>query len=135
MICSTRLTSASTFVVPGDLLAQLRELVLDLVALEAGQAAQAHLEDRVGLDLREAEALDEAGLGLGVVVARADDLDDLVDVVQRDDVALEDVGALLGLAQLVLRAPGDDVLLVLDVVVQHLLERSACAARRRRATA
>ena len=55
--------------VPGDLLAQLGELVFDLVALESGQAAQAHLEDRVGLDRREAKALDELGLGLLVVVA------------------------------------------------------------------
>ena len=44
------------------------ELLLDLVALETGQAAQAHLEDGVGLDRREAEPLDELGLGLLVVV-------------------------------------------------------------------
>ena len=43
--------SAKHLLVPRDLLAKLREFVLDLVALEAGQAAQAHLENRVGLDL------------------------------------------------------------------------------------
>ena len=126
---------AEDLLVPGDLLAQLGELVLDLVALEAGEAAQAHLEDGVGLDLREPEALDEASLGLDVGLRPADDLDDLVDVVERDDVALEDVGALLGLAQLVARAPDDDVLLVLDVVVEHLLEvqRARHAVDERRA--
>ena len=108
--------------VPGDLLAQLLELVFDLVTLETGEAAQPHLEDRVGLDLREAEARDEGGLRLGVVGAGTDDPDDLVDIVERDDETLEDVSPLLGLAQLVLGTPRDDVLLVLDVVVQHLLE-------------
>ena len=43
--------------------------------------------------------------------------DDLVDVIQRDEQALQDVGAGLGLVQVVAGAPGDDVLLMLDVMV------------------
>ena len=50
-------------------------------------------------------------------------MDDLVDVIERDDVALEDVLALLGLGQLVAGATGDDVFLVLDVVEENLLQR------------
>ncbi len=109
--------------IPGDLLAQLGELLLDLGALQAGQAAQAHLEDRVRLCFRQAEALNKAGFRLHVVGARLDDGDDLVDVVERDDVALEDVGALLGLAQVVPGAAEDDFLLVLHVVEEHVLQR------------
>ena len=41
---------------------------LDLLALEAGELAEAHFEDGGGLDVVEAEALEHAGLGLGVVV-------------------------------------------------------------------
>src|SRR5690606_7691221 len=44
---------------PGDLLEQIAVLVLDLVPLQRGQAAQLHVEDGVGLDLGEAEAIDE----------------------------------------------------------------------------
>ncbi len=52
--------------VVGDRPAQARELLLDLVALEAGEAAQAHLEDGLGLLGREAKALDQALGGLSV---------------------------------------------------------------------
>ena len=109
--------------VVGDLLEQLGQLGLDLLALQAGQAAQAHLEDGVGLLLGEAEALGEPLRRLLVGLRGADDRDDLVDVVERDDVALQDMRALLGFLQLVARAAHDDVLLVEDVVMQHLLER------------
>ena len=54
------------------------------------------------------------------VLRRADDLDDLVEVVERDQQAQDDVVALLGLAQVEPRAPRDDVDLVIDVVAHHL---------------
>ena len=41
----------------GDQLDELQVLLLDLVALEAGELVEAHVEDGVGLDLGEAEAL------------------------------------------------------------------------------
>ena len=106
-----------------DALAQLGQLVLDLLALEPDQAAQAHLEDGGGLLVAQAEALGQARGGFLVGLGRADDGDDLVDVVERDDEALQDVGAFLRLRQLVARPALDDVFLVLDVVVQHFLER------------
>ena len=76
----------------------------------------------VCLHLGKPEALDQLATCLGVVARGADDGDDLVDVVECDDEALEDVGAFLGLAQLVARAALDDVDLVVDVVVEHVLE-------------
>ena len=92
-------------------------LGLDLVRLERGQALEAQVEDRLRLDARELEALDQP-VARDVRVARAaDQLDDLVDVLDRDEQALEDVEAGLLLAQLVLRAPHDDVGLVVDVVL------------------
>ena len=108
--------------VVGDLLAQLGQLFLDLLALQTGEAAQAHFQDGVGLLLGEAEALSQLRARFLVGLGRADDLNDLVDVVERDDVALEDVLALLGLGQLVAGAAGDDVLLVLDVVEEDFLQ-------------
>ena len=94
----------------------------NLLALESGQTAQSHLEDVICLDLRKPEALDETRACLGIIARRTDDGNDLVDVVERDDQTLEDVGTLLGLAQLVARATLNDVDLMVDVVVQHVLK-------------
>ena len=71
------------------------------------------------------------GLGRARVADRGDDL---VDVVERDLEAFEDVGAPAGPLQLELGAPGDDLLAVRDVLLQRPLERqrraAACRARR-----
>ena len=96
--------------------------LLDLVALQAGELLEAHLEDGGGLDVVQAELLEHAGLGLVVVARGADDVDDLVDVVDRDAEALEQVRALLGLAQEEARAALDDLAAVLDEAAQELLE-------------
>ena len=53
----------------------------------------------------------------------ADERDDRVDVVERDEVALEDVRAALRLAQLVLRAADDDLALEVEVVRDELEQR------------
>ena len=82
----------------GDALDDGHVLVLDLLALQRGQAAQLHLEDGVGLDLGEAEAAHQVGAG-GVHVGRlADGADDRVEVVERGLEALEDVGPVARLA-------------------------------------
>ena len=84
---------------------------------------EAHVEDRLRLQLGELELLDQAVAG-GVGVGRgADQLDHRVEVVERDQQALEDVGAGLGAAQLVLGAAGDDLALVVDVGLDQLLQR------------
>ena len=105
-----------------DLLAQLGKLGLDLLALQAGQAAQAHLEDVVGLHFGKTEALHQALAGLCIVARGADDGDDLVDIVERDDEAFQNMGAFLCFAQIVLGAPDNNIFLVQDVVVEYLLQ-------------
>ena len=57
------------------------------------------------------------------VLRLADELDHLVDVVDGDLEAFEDVLALERLVELELRAPDDDFVPVRDVVLQHFLER------------
>ena len=98
-------------------------LALDRVRLERGQLRQAQLEDGLGLDVGEAEALDQARAGRVAVVRRADQLDHRVEVVERDEQALEAVDLRLERAELVLGAPDDDLALVLDVVVDDLAQR------------
>ena len=71
-------------------------LVLDLLALKGGEPAQLHLEDRVGLDLGEAEAAHEGGPRRVDVGRGADGGDHLVEVVEGDLQPFEDMGPLLG---------------------------------------
>ena len=65
---------------------------------------------------------------------RADDLDDLVDVEDRDEQALDEVQALLAARETVAAAARDDLDAVVDVDAQQLLEaeRLRLAARRAR---
>ena len=63
------------------------------------------------------------------VRAVADDADDLVDVIQRDEQAFQNVGARLGLIEVVARAAHDHVLLVFEIVVEHLRAARAPSAR------
>src|ERR1019366_6487946 len=99
------------------------ELLLELLDLEAGELREAHVEDRLGLLLGELEAPLQLGarrLGVG---RAANDLDDRVDVVDRDLEALEDVFAFLRLAEIELRATHDHVVTVRDEVLEHLAHR------------
>ena len=107
----------------GDALLKIGVLVLDALALESGERAQPQVEDRLRLELAEPEALHQPGPSLVGVVGRADELDDLVEVVERDEVALEDVRARERLPKLELRPPRDDLALEVEVVTDELEER------------
>ena len=106
----------------GDPLDQLGVLGANLVGLQRREPRQAHVEDRLGLLLGELELVDQPGTS-GVGVGRGtDQLDHRVEVVERDQQPLEDVGARLGAAELELGPAGDHLALVVDVVVDQLLE-------------
>ena len=66
-----------------------------------------HVQDGLGLDLRERETLDEAFARLRRVAGGPDQGDDGVQVVERDLEPLQDVDARLGLGQVVLGAAPD----------------------------
>src|SRR4029450_8525002 len=106
-----------------DPLLQVGVLVLDPLALEAGESAQPQVQDRLRLDLREPEALLELRTRVVRVVGAADQRDDLVEVVEGDEVPLEHMCTLDGLAQLELRTSGDDLALVVEVVLDELEQR------------
>ena len=107
----------------GDPLQEILVLVLDPLALERGQRAQAEVEDRLRLDLGELELLHQALARRVGVGGGADQRDHRVEVVERDQVALEDVRARLGLAQLVLQPAGDDLALEVEVVAEQVAQR------------
>ncbi len=95
-------------------------LVLDFLAFERGQPAQLHVEDGLGLPFAQPEARDELMPGIVRAVRGADDVDDLVEELQRDAQPFQDVRPLARLAEQVVRPPDDDV----DAVVHVNLERA-----------
>ena len=97
-----------------DLLHQGSVLFLQLLTLQTGEGTQTHIHNSTRLDEREGEALHELLDSFLRLTGRTDDADDLVDIVDSDDQALEDVDTLLGLAQLKLCTAVDDIVTVLD---------------------
>ena len=78
-----------------NLQAQLCQLGFDLLSLQPLQPAQLHLQNGLGLDVADRKSLHQPLLG--VVIAGADDVDDLVDVFTGDGHALKNMLPLLGL--------------------------------------
>ena len=117
------------FLAVGDELHQLVVFVLELLPLESDQLAQAHVHDFGGLDVGEVPAVhqDLAGFldGGGLV---ADHVHDLVDDVHRLEEAFQDVGALLRLVQLELRAADHHLVAEVDEVAEDLLEGEGARA-------
>ena len=92
----------------------------ELVALESRELLEAHVEDGPSLDLTELELLHQAIPRVFRRLASPDEGDDGIEVVDGDDEALQDVGPLLSLAQLVLCAADDHIVAVVDVMEDHL---------------
>ncbi len=108
-------------------------LLFDLVALEAGELLEPQVEDGLRLRACELEGVHERVARRLAVGSVADDADDLVEIVKGDEQAFEDVGPRLGLVQLELGPPDDDLFLEGDVRLDHLgeVERAGHAADQR----
>ena len=72
----------------GDELDDREVLVLDLLALERGQAGEPHVQDGLRLQFGQVEPLHQVGAGVLDLARLADRLDDRVEVVERDLEAL-----------------------------------------------
>ena len=103
----------------GDRGLQLVALGLQLDAGESRQLAQPQLQDVVGLHLGEVEDAHEAGARGRGVVRGTDDLDDLVDVHERQQQALDEVEAVAVLAEAVPGAAPHHVQTVVHVDPQQ----------------
>ncbi len=107
----------------GDLLDDLSVLVLDLLALQASQAAQLHVQHCLGLAVAQAEgSLHQPLLGLFRRLRAADGLNDLVHMIQRHQQPLEDMLSLLSLLQIEQGAAADHLPPMVDETVQNPLE-------------
>ena len=101
-----------------DFVAQIAIFVFEFFTFEAGQAAEAHVDDMLGLAVAETEALDQAFLGLVLGFGTADDGDDLVDMVDRNAQAFDDMAPGFGFFQVEEGPAPDDVFLVVEIMLQ-----------------
>ena len=104
----------------GDGLFQLLIFLQQPLPFQTGQAGQTHVQNGLRLLVAEGEGLHQARPGRVGIRALLDDLDDFVDVIQRLQQALQNVGPGQRLVQVVLGAAGHDFLLMADVVIDHL---------------
>ena len=105
-----------------DVLVKLSQTCLDLLPLHTGQTAQRHRHDGGGLILGKGEAILQIDLGIAHIGGRTDNGNHLIDVVHSDLVALVNVGLAERLIQVKLHTAGDDFLLEVHVLRQHLLQ-------------
>ena len=105
-----------------DGLFQLLILGQQLIQFQIGQAGQTHIQNGLRLLVGKLKAGNQLGLGGGHILAVADDVHNLVDAVHSLEQAFQNVCARQALVQVVLGAAGDNVLLVLDIPVQHIAQ-------------
>ena len=113
----------------GNQLHQVVVFLVQLVYTQAGELAQAHVDDGLRLRLVQVEAGLQVALCIGGGFAVADDVNHLVDVVHGNDQAFQDVGALLRLLQIELRAADGDLVAMVDEVLDALLQREQLRAQ------
>ena len=106
----------------GDFEAQCGKLFLELCSLKAGQLAEAHLHDGLCLHIVKAEALHEGDFAFRDRLGISQDGDDFIDEVERDHEAFQNVGALLRLFKVELRAAQHNFTLELDVFLQNIAQ-------------
>ena len=107
---------------PLDFGQQFFVFILDLFALQRGQPAQRHVQDCLGLDFRQLEALHQSRPGGFHVRRFADHVDHFIQVLQRHAQPFQDVGAGTGARQIELAPAADDFQPVFNVDSQRLLQ-------------
>ena len=98
------------------------QLVEDVADLQLAQAVELGFQDRVGLELGEPEPRDQLGGRVGLAVAVADDLDRLVEVVEDDREAFEDVDPREQVLELEPQPAGDDLQPEVEEVLEDRLQ-------------
>ena len=103
-------------------------LPVQVVHRKIGQLGQPHVQDGVGLEVVQGEALHQLALGVLPVLGAPDDPDHLVDVGLGNEQPRHDVVPLLGLPEDVPGAADNDLLSMVHVGLQQLLQRHGAGA-------
>ena len=95
---------------------------VDFLPFKSGQPLEAHVENRLCLNIGQTEPAAQRGGGLLRAPGGLDHGDNLVDPVKGDDQPFEDMGALPGLGQIERRPPDDDLFAELQKTLENLLQ-------------
>ena len=106
----------------GDVFNQLLVFLLQFLPFQGDETLELHFEDGLGLNFGEFEAGHKAGQGFFAGLGSADEGDHLVNVVDGDAEALQDMGAGFGLAQVEEGAFADHVAPVIDKVGEQFAQ-------------
>ena len=106
-----------------DELHQLVVFLMELIHAQARELREAHIHDGLRLQLVELETSLQIALGIGRRLAISNNVDNLVDVVHGDDESFENVGTLLRLLQVVLRATDGHVVTMLHEIFHAFFQR------------
>ena len=109
--------------VVGNIKSELGNLVNKVLTCQTGEAAQTHLKDCLALDFIQTKALVHALLCLSIILRTADDVDNLVDVINCGQKAFQNVDTLLCLVQVKLSTTAYNINLVINVMTQNLTKR------------
>ena len=94
-----------------------------LFEVEAGELAEAHIDDGLRLDFIQAKAILQALLRNVRCLARLNNLHDFVDVLRCNTQTFDDVESSFGLLQVELRCTRNHVKTMVDIDLQKILER------------
>ena len=98
---------------------KLTVLGFQLFALKPRQPLQPHVKYRLRLPFTETETCNQPFLCFCAVCTGFDDGNDFVNIVQCDHKAFQDVQPFAGFVKVKLRAAGDNILLMRNVVIKH----------------
>ena len=79
--CQNLFLMGEKILVVGNIKSKLRNLIHKILTCQAGEAAQTHLKDCFALNLIQTKTLVHALLCLSIILRAADDVDNLVDVI------------------------------------------------------
>jgi len=103
-----------------NLLLQLCIFRIDFFLFQALQTAQLHFQNRLCLQIRQAEAFHQSLLC--IIIACADNSDYLVNVVNRNPQTLQNMRSFFRLIQIKACSSGNNIFLMLQVFRKHLLQ-------------
>ena len=95
---------------------------LDLLTFQSGQRTQTHIHDSLSLNICQSEAFYQCFLSSCHISAASDDIDDLINVIKGDQQTFQDMSPLLSLVQIIFCPSGNNILLMKEVIPQHILQ-------------
>ncbi len=107
----------------GDEAHEVLVLLFQFLPLQLRQPLERHVEDGLRLDFTQLKAFHQVGAGCVGGARTANDLDDLVQILERDQQAFDNVRTGTGAGQVELGAATHNFATVLDVVDQNFLQR------------